>query len=202
MDRMLNAMKRHVEAMVNAKAQPCFGIVVSVDPTRPAVRVRIQPDDVLTGWLPIAQSAAAGGWGVYAVPTPGMVALCIPDQGEAAHWVVNGFVHSDAAQPPKVASAIGTGGTLSTGATVGLPGEVMMTHASGSVIRMCADGSIYMRGPVNIDGTLRVNGNVFDQHGSLDRLSGNYNVHTHTQGADAHGDAEVPTNAPLPQDPE
>jgi len=52
-------------------------------------------------------------------------------------------------------------------------GEFWLVHATGSFIKLCNDGSIQMQGD------LRVAGDVYDRHGSLDRLRRHYDAHTH-----------------------
>jgi len=53
MDRFLNAIKAHTGAQDAAAGQPRFGVVTSVDPAAGTARVQLQPDGVLTGWLPV-----------------------------------------------------------------------------------------------------------------------------------------------------
>ena len=181
-DRMLNALRRHINAAIDAVPQPRWGIVMSVDPNRPAVKVMIQPDNVPSGWLPVAQSAAGGALTQLAPIPPGSLAFLVPEAGSrGADYVAVGFVHSDTAPPPKVANSNGSGGTQNSTTAAWAAGEWLVV-ANGSVMRLTAGGNIYLRpgsGTVQIDGSLVVNGDVSDRHGSLDRLRGNYDAHTH-----------------------
>ena len=54
MHRFLNALKAQSAAQDRAQGQPRFGLVTSVDTSRMAARVTLQPEGVLSGWLPIA----------------------------------------------------------------------------------------------------------------------------------------------------
>ena len=63
MDKLTNAIRQQAAAIVAQMGQPRWGVVQSVDPSRPAAKVLIQPEGVLSGWLPIATTAAAGGRG-------------------------------------------------------------------------------------------------------------------------------------------
>jgi hypothetical protein len=47
-------------------------------------------------------------------------------------------------------------------------------HRSGSFIKLQNDGTIQMHGD------LHVTGDVYDRQGSLSRLRGHYDAHTHT----------------------
>jgi Type VI secretion system/phage-baseplate injector OB domain len=134
-DRFLHAFRRHAGAMDTGSGRPRWGIVQSVDPARPAVRVLIQPEGVLTGWLPVVLPWAANGWGLIAVPQPGMTAFVMSDLGSADEGVVVGFAHNDGNPVPVPPAAIG-------GAAAQVqPGEIALVHASGSVVRLCADGT-------------------------------------------------------------
>lgn len=191
MQELLEAFAGRASAMDNMEGRPRFGIVASVEPSGPSVRVRIQPEDVLSGWLPILSPAGGDGAAVV-VPKPGWVAFLVPDLGDAGHGVVLGFVHTDGAPLPSVPEAPGAGGVQSDESVPARSGE-WIVRAFGSVIRMTPSGDIYMRpasGTVKIDGNLTVNGNVSDKIGSLDRLRTRYNAHIHTG----------PGSGPLPQD--
>ena len=213
MNQLVNSMRQQMAALIAQQGQPRWGTVMSVDPSRPAVKVLFQPEGVLSGWLPISAAGAAGGWGLMVVPTPGMMAFILPDLGDAQHGVVVGFAHNDQQRPPSVPNAPGSGGARSTAGAAAVAGELMAVHQSGAFLRMCADGSILLSAPtVKIDGNLTVNGtttsygdvtstagnvraylDVTDAnqaHGTMGFLRSQYNAHRHTQGADTHGDAE------------
>lgn len=156
MDRLLNAWKAQAAAMDHAQGQARFGVVASADPARHAVRVRLQPEGVLSGWLPVASPWVGAGWGVFCLPSPGDQVLVLAQEGEAEHGVVVGGCFSDPRPPP--AAAVG---------------ELVLRHASGAAIRLGNDGT------VRVQGDLHVSGRVFDGHGALDALRGHYNQHVH-----------------------
>ena len=68
MDRFLNIVKAHAAALDRAQGQPRFGLVASVDPQRYAVRVSLQPEGVLSGWLPVLSQWVGAGWGIACLP--------------------------------------------------------------------------------------------------------------------------------------
>ena len=88
MDRLMNAMKLQSAAQQASSAQPRFAIVSSVDPKAMAARVLLQPEQVLTGWLPVLSPWVGDGWGLCAPPAPGDQVLIIPQEGEAASGAV------------------------------------------------------------------------------------------------------------------
>jgi hypothetical protein len=75
-------------------------------------------------------------------------------------------------------------------------GEILFVSKAGGVLRLCADGSIYIRGTLNVQGDIRASGEITRGYGTSDTVTVGH--HTHNQGVDGHGDNEVPTNAPNP----
>ncbi len=156
MDRFLNAVKAQAGAMDRAQGQARFGEVTSADAARHAVRVRLQPEGVLSGWLPVTSPWVGAGWGVFCLPQPGDQVLVLAQEGDAEHGVVVGGCFSDRRPAP-----------------AGAVGELVLRHASGAVLRLANDGT------VRITGDLHVSGRVFDGHGALDTLRTHYNQHGH-----------------------
>ena len=197
MQRLIEAMKRQAAEVANTRGVPRWGFVESVDPTRPAVRVLLQPENALTGWLPIAQQGAGGNATSVTIPVPGWQALVVSDTGDIEHGTVVGFAHSDAQQIPATPNAAGTGGTPNGSTTPYTAGETVLASPGGSVVRLGAGGSLYLKpggGTVAIDGSLTVNGNLTVQqnitavqnitdlngaHGTMGALRTAYDTHTH-----------------------
>jgi phage baseplate assembly protein gpV len=175
MQRFFNSLKAQAGALDGAHGRPRFGTVASVDPARHAARVTLQPEGVMTGWLPVLSPWVGAGWGMAILPAPGQQVMVLPQDGEGEHGVVIGGAWSDASMTP--------------GSPVG---ELWMVHQSGSFLKLLNDGT------VRINGDLRVTGEIYDRHGSLDRLRGNYNEHVH--GGVQSGSAE--TGATTASDPE
>ena len=171
MQRFLNAMKAHSAALDGGGGQARFGTVTSVDPSRPAARVALQPEGVITGWLPILSLWVGNGWGMACPPATGDQVLVVPQEGDSDHGVIVGRAWSDQARA--VAAPVG---------------EFWLMHSTGSFIKLQNDGTIQMQGD------LHVNGDVYDRVGSLNRLRQHYDGHTH---ADPQGGDVSP---PTPQD--
>ena len=171
MQRFMNALKAHSVALDQGSGQARFGVVTSVDPSRPAARVSLQPEGVITGWLPILSAWVGNGWGMACPPTTGDQVLVIAQEGDSDHGVVVGCAWSDQARA--VAAPVG---------------EFWLVHQSGSFIKLQNDGTIQMHGD------LHVNGDVYDKVGCLNRLRQHYDEHVHS---DPQG-GQVST--PMPQD--
>ena len=168
MEQFLNALKGQSAALDRTSGQPRFATVMSVDPTRPAVRVQLQPEGVLTGWLPVLSPWVGNGWGLSCPPTPGDQVLVLAQEGNAEHGIVIGRAWSDTAHTPQAPS-----------------GECWLVHQTGAFIKLLTDGTIHMQGDVHLSGNLFVSGaiqsqqNITDGQGSLDRLRQHYDGHTH-----------------------
>lgn len=163
MDRLLNAIKGQAAALDRGQGQPRFGIITSVDPSAYAARVVLQPEGVLTGWLPILSPWVGRGWGFVALPSPGDQVLVIPQEGDAEHGVVIGSSYSSTNRPPTAQ-----------------PGELRIVHSSGSSLVFANDGT------VRLEGDLQVTGDIADRHGSLSQLRAHYNQHIHPGAAATH----------------
>ena len=152
-------------------AQPRIGTVTSSNSQTATARVLLQPEGVLTGWLPVLTQWAGPGWGMACPPSPGDQVLIIPQEGDAQHGLIVGRLYSNSVRPPQVE-----------------PGEIAFSHQSGCSIRLLNSGAVF------IEGDLHVSGDVHDAHGPLSKLRNDYNIHIHhtTSGHD--------TSDPLPLD--
>ena len=171
MDQFWNMVKAKAAGLDGQGGVARFGLVSSFDPNAYAVRVLIQPENVLTGWLPVISPWVGAGWGFAAPLTPGAQVLVVAQEGDAEHGVVLGAVWS-AVDAPMPAPA----------------GELWLRHQSGSFVKLLNDGTIALQAStVRIAGDLVVSGNISDQngaHGTLAALRTAYDQHQH---ADATG---------------
>ena len=129
MDRLVNALKLRASRLDMGAAQPRFGIVSSVNIEKATARVVLQPDGVLSGWLPVLTAWAGAGWGLVCPPSPGDQVLVVAQEGLSEHGVIVGRAFSEAAKPPTAPV-----------------GELWLVHKSGSHIKLANDGSIYIKG--------------------------------------------------------
>ena len=168
MDNFLNLMKGHASQLDQGWAQPRLATISSVDQATFTARVTIQPENVLSGWLPVASAWIGAGWGMACLPTPGDQVLVLWQEGDAEHGIIVARLWSNSAMPP--AAPVG---------------EFWLVHKSGSFIKLLNDGSIESSGSNwNHNGDLHVSGNMYDSHGSLMTLRNHFNAHTHPPGSD------------------
>ena len=157
MDRLLNIIKQQAGALDQGTGQPRFGTVMSVNPMAATARVTLQPEGVLSGWLPVLSPWVGSGWGMCCPPSPGDQVLVLAQEGDAEHGMIIGCAFSNIQQPPNTPV-----------------GELWLVHKSGSFIKLRNDGT------VQVGGDLHVDGDVYDRQGSLARLRGHYDAHVHT----------------------
>ncbi|HQT85931.1 MAG: baseplate assembly protein [Acidiphilium sp. 37-64-53] len=166
MDGFWNAVKARAAALDGMSGQARFGIVASFDASTYAARVMLQPENALSGWLPVLSSWIGAGWGMAAPLSPGDQVMVLAQEGDAEQAVVIGRVWSDAEPPP--------------GAPVG---EFWLVHQTGSFIKLKNDGTIALQAStVSIQGDLMVTGEISDlagAHGTVDRLRQAYDRHVH-----------------------
>jgi phage baseplate assembly protein gpV len=156
-DRLSNAIKSHASSLDQSSGQIKFGTVTSVNSQNATARVMIQPDGVLSGWLPVLSQWVGGGWGMVCPLSPGDQVLLVPQEGDVEQGIIIGRSFSNK-QPPPIAPS----------------GEFWLVHQTGSFWKLCNDGTI------RVSGDLHVQGDVYDQHGALSGLRAHYNSHTHS----------------------
>lgn len=156
-ERLSNAIKSHAASLDQSSGQVKFGTVTSVNSQKGTARVLIQPEKVLSGWLPVLSQWVGNGWGMVCPPNPGDQVLLVPQEGDVEQGIIIGRSFSTTQMPP-VAPA----------------GEFWLMHQGGSFFKLCNDGTI------RINGDVHVQGDVYDQHGPLSGLRAHYNSHTHS----------------------
>jgi phage baseplate assembly protein gpV len=145
-----------------------LGLVSSYDGRAGAhlVKVRLQPEDIETGWLPIQIMLGGQGWGVYAGPAKDDQAVVIFADGDVNAGICAGFLPSDVDAAPAVAS-----------------GEIHL-RAAGDTASIIAkpDGSIASKGAWTHTGTMHVTDEAtFDKSvtATVDVVGGGKHLKTH-----------------------
>jgi phage baseplate assembly protein V len=178
MEHLLNFIKAGAGGLDGRSGVARFGLVSSFDPAAYAVRVLLQPENVLTGWLPVVSPWVGAGWGLAAPLVPGAQVLVIAQEGDAEQGVVMGAIWSTVDKPMAAPA-----------------GELWLRHQSGSFIKLLNDGSIALQAPtVNVAGNLVVSGDVSDQggtHGTVAALRQAYDQHVH--GVPQGGNTGLPS---------
>ncbi len=171
MERLINALRAQAGGIDQTLAQPRFATVASFNSANFTARVLLQPEGVLSGWLPVLSALTGQGWGMICPLAAGDQVFVLAQEGHAEHGVVVGRVYSNLSPPPQAPD-----------------GEVWLRHRSGACLRLQDNGKIV------IEGDLSVTGDVSDHHGSLNHLRGVFDSHVHTNSGG------VPTSVPSVMD--
>ena len=155
MDRLLNAIKGHTARQDEGYAQPRLATIEAYDADEHSARVRIQPEGVLSGWVPVAALAVGNGFGVVAPPSEGDQVLVVAQEGDAEHLVVIGRVFTVRARPPVSPATMkavqpGEFAVFAPGAWIHVAGGVI--HAEATELRL--------KGDLKVDGNVEVTGDV------------------------------------------
>ena len=153
---LIDALRVQSAKLDRTFGQPRFGTISSFSSESYTARVLLQPEGTVTGWLPILSPWTGPGWGIVCPLAAGDQVFVLSQEGDAEHGVIVGCAYSNRTAPPKATD-----------------GECWIVHKSGATLKLKADGT------VSISGDLHVDGDVFDQHGSLAHLRGVYNAHRH-----------------------
>jgi hypothetical protein len=183
-----------------AAAQQSFArmaTVTSYDPEHYAAKVKIQPENYETGFLPIATPWVGNGWGLFAPPSPGdVVDVHFQEGGKLAAYLSLRFF-GNSLIPVSVPS-----------------GEFRLIHQSGSTLAFRNDGSVELTAAAdlninvtgnvngfatqwNLIGDLIVSGDIYDRggvSGSIHTVRTVYNGHTHS---DPQGGVTGAPNQPM-----
>ena len=87
-------------ALVNRSAHAVFGVVSAVDPVNHAIKVKIQPDDIETGWIADVGGVQAGDLRIACPSEPGTHVVLLPIEGDAEHLVAIGAVFDTVVRAP------------------------------------------------------------------------------------------------------
>jgi len=143
MEELWNLLRLEMARSLAGRAGPRICIVSNYDPQNYAAKVRIQPEDVLTGWLPVLSSWIGNGWGLFAPPTPGDQVLVIFQEDDQEVGLILPRLFSNKQRPLAVNS-----------------GEFWLVHQSGSFLKLTNAGQnnnpppkVLINGAVEIDMT-------------------------------------------------
>lgn len=152
MREILNAMRLQAVQAMGERATTRLGTVTSYDPNNYAVRVRIEPEGAITGWMPLLTPWAGNGWGMFCAPSIGDSVEVQFQEADHNAPMCCLRLFNDQNRPLAVPS-----------------GEFWLQHKSGSFFKLHNDGSIEVnaaagisytatahafKGPVTMDSTL------------------------------------------------
>lgn len=141
MKHLMNAFKSMAQQATQSRAATRHGIVTSYDPNTYAVKVQLQPEGVLTGWIPLKSAWVGNGWGLFCPPSLGD-AVEIDFQEDDGGNGSAGWRFYNAVERPLPCPS----------------GEFWLVHPSGSTLKFMNDGTVALQ--ANKDLNIKVNGDL------------------------------------------
>lgn len=139
MSQISNAVRLQAQRAMLGSQDTVRGIVTGYDPDAFAVKVMIMPEEVPTGWLPLASPWIGNGWGMMFAPSIGDAVSVHFFDGEIQSGYVEGRFYNNIDRPLSVQS-----------------GEAWLVHSSGSFVKLTNDGKLLLNGSAEIDMTAPV----------------------------------------------
>ncbi len=153
MQDVMNAVRGEAERVSSRISTLRMGTVSSYDPGSYSVKVRLQPEDIETGWVPVMSPSVGNGFGLFSPPTPGDAVVVGFQEGNTEVPIVLGGLYNDVDRP----DVQGAGGVPSgdkwlvhpKGMRIRLHGEgVEILCKAGTVVRLSLDdGTVDISGP-------------------------------------------------------
>lgn len=134
MGRLQNLMRLQAVLAGSSLSTTRLAIVSSYDPKTYSAKVKIQPSDQETGWLPILAAWAGNGWGLFAPPPVGAQVEVLFQEGSIDVGIIQGVLYSEEDVPLSVEA-----------------GEYWLVHESGSYFKLTNDGKLLLHSTAEID---------------------------------------------------
>jgi phage baseplate assembly protein gpV len=124
-EELWNMVRREIQRTIEDRMQGRVGTVSSYDPDRHAVKMLLQPEEIETGWVPIASPHIGNGFGIVVGPGIGDQMTIGYHEGDLNSPYASGRLFSDDDQPPVAQS-----------------GELVLQTQAGVVIKADKTGAL------------------------------------------------------------
>lgn len=138
MDRVLNRMKLEATRATATNAEWSVGTVSSFDGGGMA-KVQLQPEDTITGWLPINTASL----GMNCGPRVGASCLVHFQNGDREAGIILGFFYTDVETPPAAAED-----------------EIIIATVFGQTLKFLKDGTVGMASAAGASLVMDASGNI------------------------------------------
>ena len=142
------ALKLQHAGLSGAAGRPRHGLVTATDPANHAVRIKLQPEEIVTGWIPDPGLACAG-LRICCPCEVGTQVLAVPVEGDAEHPVIIARLFDATTLPPT---------SPATGKPV-QPGELGIFLADGTFLHV-SNEKVSVKGTLHVDGAIIATGDV------------------------------------------
>ena len=177
---MIHQIKRVVSEFLSNLTLSKYGLISAYNPANYTVKVLLLPEQVETGFIPLATVWVGNNLGAVFGPAIGDPVKLDFIDGSVQATVVNGRFFNNATIPPLVQS-----------------GQAALVDGQGSFVRLNNDGTITLGAPSGItittpqltqNGNVQVNGTVT---ATGDVFAKGTSMHTHTHGGVTSGGAST-----------
>ncbi len=174
-DGLMNLVAARAGMADQSRARTRHGTITSYDPNAHAVKVALQPDGTLTGWLPLKSAWIGNGWGLHLAPSVGDAIEVEFQEANGGAGTAGWRFFNDADRPLPTPS-----------------GEAWLVHKSGASVKLTNDGRITLADPAGAvlaltnDGNVTITGNVVVSGSVMaqgDVKAGTISLHTHKHSA-------------------
>ena len=133
-----NMVRQQAQRLQRQYADPRCCLVSATDGPPMCAKVLIQPEDKLTGWLPISVDWMGNGWGIVAPLSQGDQVLVIFQENDRDSGIIVKRLWDQRNLPPTQA------GTAQSG-------EFWLVHQTGSIFKLTNDGNITVEAHAELD---------------------------------------------------
>lgn len=165
MHDLLNHSRRVAEEAIGQRSVTRSAIVDGYDPSNYAIRVRLQPEDILSDWIALKSPWIGNGWGIFAPPSIGDEIEVTFSEIDGGVGTAGWRVFNDEDRPLAVESGEfwlvhkdGTSFKLTN------DGAATLDDGHGAMIRLKGDGTIESAGNWTHSGTFTANGISLTEH--------------------------------------
>lgn len=191
MDLLLNAFALRAQQAGAVNSSNRQGIITAYDPSRPAVKVQLQPSGEETGWIPLKSLWVGNGWGLSIGPMIGAVVEVDFDNGNVNVGSAGLQFFNDEDVCPGAPSGefwlVHQSGSLLKFLN---SGQVLIQDKAGSSISMNGDGTgtatfksgLTINANTQINGWLKASKDISDNngaYGTVNAIRATYNGHNH-----------------------
>ncbi|MBI6183469.1 baseplate assembly protein [Serratia proteamaculans] len=178
MNSLLNTLRAASQQAAQTTATTRQGVVTSYDPDAYAIRVMLQPDNTLTGWLSLKSPWVGNGWGLFCPPSIGDLVEIDYQEGAAAAGSVGWRFYNDEDKPLPCPS-----------------GEFWLVHRSGSLLKFHNDGGVELVTAGDLRETVKGDYHLTVEGNATTEVKGTQT--TTAQAIDLNG--EIGLNGPISQ---
>lgn len=197
-DKLNNLIKQQIIAVLSTFSHTRVGQIAGYNPDTYTAKVMIQPEGLVTNYLPILTFNVGNGWGFYSAPNDGDMVLVHFMEGDFSTGFIGSKIFNSIDVPINPAPPAG---------------ETWMIHKTGTYLKFNNDGTVALltldsnghktnfniNSNVVITGNLTVSGNVLDNSGTntntVKDMRTIYDSHTHG------GVSPGPSNTASPNQP-